>query len=211
MGAARHIQPPLPFDFSEIVVRRQPPLTRALVMTPVGRTVVGRERLGRITESPTLSDVERRMLERIEARTPNTPVLVLNASSGDECLWRFDPSFGEDELLAVGSRFVSSLLPFYRRVVAAGIVSFVHVGWQPSDLVPLRLGLASLAQTLRTRDMDPALRALDQWIVKNLLLYSSLVLPHFVSVLLPQHLTLLARRSERCEALVSRVPPALLG
>lgn len=211
MGAAQHVEPPLPFTFSEIVVRRQPPLTRALVMTPSNRTVVGRERLGRIVESSSLSDVERRMLQRIEDRTPGTPILVFNAAVGDQSLWRFDPSFSEDELLTVGSQFVSSLLPFYRRVVAAGIVSFAHVGWQPNDLVPLRRGLASLAKSLETHNMDPDLRALDEWIVKNLLLYSSLVLPHFVSVLLPQHLTLLARRSERCQNLVSRVRPELLG
>lgn len=192
-------------------MRREPQVTRALVMTPAKRTVMGRERLGRIAESPSLSDVERRMLERIEARTPGTPILVLNASVGDESLWRFDPTFDEDELLTVGSQFVASLLPFYRRVVAAGIVSFAHVGWRPNDLVPLRLGLASLAKSLKTRDTDPGLRALDEWIVKNLLLYSSLVLPHFVSVLLPQHLTLLARRRERCRELVSRVRPELLG
>lgn len=50
------------------------------------------------------------MLERIEARTPGTPILVLNASVGDESLWRFDPTFDEDELLTVGSQFVASLL-----------------------------------------------------------------------------------------------------
>gem|GEM_PF-2021576 len=210
VGAARELQPPLPFSFSEISLRPPPRATSALIMTPVHRTVVGRERLGRIPESSPLSDAERRMLERIEARSPETSVLVFNASVGGESLWRFDPTFSSDELQSVGSQFVASLMPFYRRVVAAGIVSFVHVGWQPSDLVPLRLGLTSLAESLHDRETDADLRALDEWITKHLLLFSSLPLHHFVEVLLPQHSMLLARRRERCQELVSELRPGRL-
>lgn len=202
---------PLPFEFNEYVVTQNPEPTRALVMTPAHEMVFGRERISQASQSSTLSPVERRMVERIEQRTPETSLLILDASPGGENLWRFDPSFTTEELEAVGAAFVSALLPFYRRVAAAGIVSFAHVGWNPSDLIPVRTGVRSLVDGASQSDQDPDLAALDQWIAKNLVLYSSLSREHFTKTLLPEHIPLLARRHDRVRELVERVPPAAIA
>jgi len=203
--------PPLPFDFTEVLVSHGLKPTRALIMTPAQEMVFGRERVSRAARAPSLSAVERRMLARIEARSAETSLLILDASPGGDNRWRFDSSFTTDELEDVGVAFLSALLPFYRRVAAAGIVLFAHVGWSPTDLIPVRTGLVRLLEDARIRSQDPALVALDQWIAKNLVFYSSLTLDHFTKTLLPKHIPLLAGRQARVRELVGRVCPAELS
>ena len=193
----------VPFSFSEVAVEGNLGVRGVLVMTPISPMVVDKDQLERALQSSSLSPVELGMLDRIERRSPNTPILILDACPNDENHWRFDPALMSSEYDEARAEFVCALMPFYRRVVAAGIVSFVHVGCDASDLIPLRMGLATLPERLRRRGSNPRRSALDEWIAKNLLLYSSLSLEHFTRTLLPQYIPTLARRVERARELTN--------
>jgi len=155
--------------------------------------------------------VDRRILARVRKRSANTPIMIMRGidDSGD-ALWRFDADFGDAELEQAGRIFVGSLLPLYRRLLAAGIVLFVHAHWGERETPPLRRGIAQLVSELKASPEDLAVHDLDHWILKNMLLFSSLSMLHVAQNLLPDHLSLLERREHRIHALLARVPAQAL-
>jgi hypothetical protein len=90
-------------------------------------------------------------------------------------------------------------MPMYRKLLEIGIVLFVHSDWGHREIGPIRRGLRSLAAD--ASNSDDGNGPIDEWIVRNKLLYSSLSLDHVVRKLLPAHLRLLERRQERARRL----------
>lgn len=203
-------RPPLelPFTFEQRHVRFRSGRTGALVMTPRQPTVFGQDRLDAVRRCPGLSAAKEGMLCRIEDRESNTPILILRATDDDGSrLWEFDPDFSAEELAGVARDFVQSLLPFYRRVARSGIVLFVHSGWRSRDLATLRETVAVTSKSRALSIAEEGLGRLDAWIVRNMLMYSSLSLDHVLEQLLPDHLGLLSRRKKRANDLLGAIGP----
>ncbi len=196
----------LPFTFEQRTIGSETTTAGALVMTPRQPVVFDDGRVKAVCASPGLSQVEEEMLRRIEGRDSNTPTLILRAADDDGTrLWEFDPSFSDDQLAAAAHAFVRSLLPFYRRVASSGIVLFVHAEWRSRDLAILREAVAAIPTKAAHSVEDEKRSELDDWIFRNMLMFSSLSLNHVLKKLLPHHLSLLSRRQKRASGLVRSV------
>ncbi len=205
-------QPPdeFPFVFEQVRVSSTQRNCEALLMTPRTRTVFGEQRRAALRDTR-LSPVEQGILSRVATRPNNTPILILRgADDFGNRLWEFDPNFDDQQLEETGRAFSRSVMPLYRQLVAHGIVLFVHADWGNREIPPIRRGLAQLADDLGTTHSDPAVSALDEWVIRNVLLYSSLSLRHVIEKLLPEHLSLLARREARAARLVEALPRGIL-
>ena len=206
MASLPESPPDLPFSFGLVEIVCPDRACHVLTMTPRVPTVFGAKRRESLRGEPTLSPVERRILDFVAARPENTPVLLLRGADEEgNRLWRFDPAFDDDELEETGRLFSRAVMPLYRGLLARGIVLFVHSDWGYREIGPIRRGLDALAEHPDPR--QPALSAVDGWISRNMLLYSSLSMEHVVEQLLPTHLVLLDRRTERAQRLLGRVPP----
>lgn len=198
----------LPFDFDHVTVETEGFSCGVLVMTPRRQTVLGAEQREHLRSAPPLSEVEQTILDRIAARPEGTPILILRgADDAGKSLWSFASSFDEQELEEAGLIFSRAVMPFYRGLLDRGIVLFVHSDWGFREIGPIRRGLNALADQVSTSSADASV-AIDEWIVRNMLLYSSLSLQHVLQRLLPTHLRLLERRGDRVRRLFDRVESA---
>ncbi len=197
-----------PFGFDHVVVASEGFSCGALVMTPRAPTVLGPAQREHLRSVPPLSEIEQSILDRIAARPEGTPILILRGADDDaRRLWSFDPSFGEQDLEEAGLIFSRAVMQFYRGLLHRGVVLFVHSDWGSREIGPIRRGLDALADQVSTSCTDGAAAAIDEWIVRNMLLYSSLSLQHVLQRLLPTHLRLLERRGDRVRRLFGRVGP----
>lgn len=199
-----------PFAFREVLVDALEAQCNALVMTPTEPLVFDRERLDRVARSTDLSPVEREIAATVRGRSPNTPVMIMAGEADGQRLWEFDTSFTNAELRWAGGAFVTALLPLYRRFAAAGIVVFAHAQWCPRQSVHLRQGIDQVAAGRQRTAALPAVAALDHWILRNMLLYSTLSTEHVTGTLLPRYMPLLARREQRLQALLKDVPDSFI-
>lgn len=196
----------LPFDFDHVVVETEGFACGVLVMTPRRPTLLGPAQREHLRSVPPLSEVEQTILDRIAARPEETPILILRGADDEgRSLWSFDPSFDEQELEETGLVFSRAVMPFYRGLLDRGVVLFVHSDWGYREIGPIRRGLNALADQVGTSSTNAAVAAIDEWIVRNMLLYSSLSLQHVLQRLLPTHLRLLERRGDRVRRLFDRV------
>lgn len=201
--------PTLPFVFDDVTISAGDEQYGALVLTPAAPMVIDRRRRERLQSLPPLNDVDRAILRRVNGRQ-DTPILIMRAADDDGTrLWSFDPSFTEVEVEETGVELVRSLMPLYRRFVASGIALFVHSDWGERELPPMRRGLARLSEQV-DESADPAVRRLDEWVLRNMLLYSSLSFSHVTQSLIPGHMRLLERRRLRARQLLDDVPPAAI-
>lgn len=200
----------LPFVFDDIRVTANEREFGALVLTPASPMVIDTRRRDRLKEMPPLNEVDRAILDRVRGRGDDTPMLIMRAADDSgKRLWSFDPSFTDDEVEETGAELVRSLMPLYRRFLASGITLFVHADWGERELSPMRRGVARLSENLDP-DEDGAVRRLDEWLLRNMLLYSSLSFRHVTEVLLPEHMRLLERRQQRVRQLLEAVPPGAI-
>ncbi|MCR9165184.1 MAG: hypothetical protein ACE37F_36890 [Nannocystaceae bacterium] len=196
----------VPFDFDHVVVETEGFSCGVLVMTPQERTVLGEAQREHLRSVPPLSEVEQAILDRIAERPKETPILIIRGADDEgRSLWSFDASWNDEELEETGLVFSRAVMPFYRGLLDRGIVLFVHSDWGFREIGPIRRGLNALADQVSTSSTDGAVAAIDEWIVRNMLLYSSLSLTHVVERLLPTHLRLLERRGDRVRRLFDRV------
>ena len=196
-----------PFEFAEVRVASASIEYGALVMTPRSRMVVDHAKRERLRgDHPELSAADRWIVERVRGYGGRCPILILRGADDDgERLWQFDPTFGDDELEEVGSLLSRALLPLYRRFLCAGVILFVHTEWGARETPPMRRGIARLAEEVSAASTTAAMRDLDLWILKNMLLFSSLSTNHVIETLLPEHLRLVAHRQRQVSDVVARV------
>lgn len=148
----------------------------------------------------------------VAARPDNTPILIIRGGTDEGGrLWSFDPSFDDAELEENGRIFSTSVMPMYRELLARGVVLLTHSDWGHSEIGPIRRGLDGLGKDLHLTGQHPALSAVDEWIIRNMLLYSSLSLRHVLDRLLPPHLGLLAHRQQGTKRMLDRLPPGALA
>lgn len=201
----------LPFVFDHVQVSSQTQSCGVLVMTPREPTVFGAQRRAAVEGTSRISPVEQKILAAVEARPSNTPILILRGGIEDGTrLWSFDPDFDEEELEETGRVFSRSVMPLYREFLARGVVLFAHSDWGYREIGPIRRGLDALGKDLHLTGQHPAVSAVDEWIIRNMLLYSSLSLRHVLDKLLPPHLSLLARREQGTKRMLGRLPPGTL-
>jgi len=201
-----------PFLFDHVQVSSGAQSCGALIMTPRKPTVFGEERRASVKGTSRVNAVEQGILDRIDARPENTPLLILRGGADDGTrLWSFDSKFDEDELEETGAIFCRSVIPMYRQLLVRGIVLFAHSDWGHRELAPIRRGLRTLAEELQSTQQHPTLAAVDEWIFRNMLLFSSLSLRHVLDRLLPPHLSLLARRRQGTARMLGRLDPSVLG
>lgn len=212
MGNPPQVPSDFPFVFEHVQVSSEAQSFGVLIMTPREPTVFGAKRRAMVEGTSRISPVEKTLLDAVDARPDNTPILILRGGSDDgRRLWSFDPDFDDDELEETGRVFSRSVLPLYRGFLARGVVLFAHSDWGDRAIGPIRRGLDALADEVQRGEQDPALAALDEWIIRNMLLYSSLSLRHVLDRLLPPHLGLLARREQRTRRMLARLPPDVLA
>lgn len=201
----------LPFVFDHVQVSSETHSCGVLIMTPRVPTVFGAKRRAAVEGTSRISSVERRILQAVEERPSNTPILILRGGTDDGTrLWSFDPSFDDEELEETGSVFSRAVVPLYREFLARGVVLHAHSDWGYREIGPIRRGLDALGRDLSLTGQHPSISAVDEWIIRNMLLYSSLSLRHVLDKLLPAHLSLLARREQRTQRMLGRLPPGTL-
>ena len=168
--------------------------------------VVDADWRARLEDGPAkLGPVDRGILERVRAEGGNAPILILRAANeSGQRLWSFAEEFEASELVDVASSLVSNLMLLYRELVRLGIVLFVHTDFGTRELMPMRRGVERLLDQIVGSDGPLGLRELDAWILRNMLLYSSLRFEHVTTQLLPAHLALLERRGARAAGLMRR-------
>lgn len=212
MGNTPQASSDFPFLFEHVHVSSESQSYGVQVMTPREPTVFGAQRRASVEGTSRISPVEEVILDAVDARPDNTPILILRGGTEDgRRLWSFDPDFDDEELEETGRVFSRSVLPLYRGFLARGIVLFVHSDWGDRAIGPIRRGLDALADDVGVAGQEPALAAIDEWIIRNMILYSSLSLRHVLDRLLPPHLGLLARREQRTKRMLARLPPGSLG
>lgn len=199
------------FEFEELRVSSASFECGALVMTPRARMVIDDARRERLRGDPELNDADRWIIGRVSERGPDIPILIMRgADETGQRLWEFDAKYGEAELEDLGRLLARALLPLYRRFLCSGIILFVHTEWGARETPPMRRGIARLAgELLETPQPNAHLRDLDLWILRNMLLFSSLSTMHVIGTLLPAHLRLVAHRKRQVADLVARVRPML--
>ena len=186
--------------------------TNVLLMKPRMPMILDAARRERLRGNPSLNEADRWILGQIEDRRREGFVVVLRGANdeGDPC-WKFDPAFSDDEIGELGALVIRALLPFHRRVLAIGINLFVHSEWGGRETGPMRRGLLALCDEIERSEADPGLRALDLWILKNMLLFTSLPTEHVVETTLPLHLRFVASRRTKVDRLLGAVDPAVFG
>lgn len=199
------------FEFEEVRVSSASVECGALIMTPRARMVIDDAKRERLRGDPELNEADRWIIGRVRERGPDVPILIMRgADENGQRLWEFDPKYSEAELEDLGRLLCRALLPLYRRFLCSGIILFVHTEWGARETPPMRRGIARLAEELvDTRPPNMHLRELDLWILRNMLLFSSLSTTHVIDTLLPAHLRLVGHRKRQVADLVARVRPTL--
>jgi hypothetical protein len=200
-----------PFEFEEVRVSASGLQCGALVMAPRSRMLIDAARRDRLRGDPALSEADRTIVGRVRSRGDDVPILIMRGANDlGERLWEFDAAFSDDELEEVGRLLTRALLPLHRRFLCSGIILFVHTEWGVRETPPMRRAVASLAHELQaSAPANTALRDLDLWILRNMLLFSSLSAKHVVQSLLPAHLRLVSHRKRQIADLVARAGSSL--
>lgn len=200
-----------PFDFEEVRVASAALECGALVMTPRSPMVIDAARRDRLRGDPALSDGDRLIIARVRDRSDDVSILIMRgADEAGARLWQFDTAFDEDELEDVSRLLIRALLPLHRRFLCSGIILFVHSEWGARETPPMRRAIARFANELQNHgQLGAAMRDLDLWILRNMLLFSSLTTRHVIESLLPDHLRLVSHRKRQVADLVARARPEL--
>jgi hypothetical protein len=201
----------MPFDIGEETVRDGTIVKRAIVMTPKSAVVVGLKRINDLRKPAGISRVERWLIEQSQNGTSSPRILLFRAvNSAGERVWQFDPNLSEPDLEEGGYVVCKALLPFHRRLMAAGVVLMVHTDWGLRECYAMRSGVQrALAEFARSPNPDPT-RDADRWVLNHMLLHAALDLAHIVASLLPGHLTMVERRWPRVRELIARLPPTAI-
>ena len=153
------------------------------------------------------SAVSRTRARRERERSDRVRVVLFRAmNSAGQRVWQFDPDMSEEELEEAGIVFTRALLPFHRRLMAAGIVLMVHTEWGIRECYAVRHGLRVLSKQLESKSNPTPVEEADRWVVGHMLLHVALNLEHVTTTLLPAHLTMVERRWPRVQELVSLLP-----
>lgn len=201
----------MPFLLDEVPLRTGDTEQPCIVVTPLEPIVIGRERIERMRhpKATALSKVDRWLVDEVGARAERSAVLLFRAvdADGNEAL-RFDPELEEEELVDGGVAFTRVLLPLYRRFLARGIVQMIHTDMPGLECHVMRHGVRALGEP--EDDAPDALRDLDVWICKNMILHVALGLDHVVGDFLPPHLRMIERRRRQVRELIAGVPTSEL-
>lgn len=198
----------IPFTVTDVSISRKGVKRLAMAITPRKPMVIDRARVSALKKSAGLSPVELWLIDQVRKRGEGSRVVLFRAMNPTaERVWLFDPAMDEAELGEAGYVLTQALLPFHRRLIAAGAVLMVHTDWGGRECYAMRRGVKRSAEELQTVAEPTAEQELDRWILKNMLLHVALSLEHVVDKLLPAHLSMIERRWPRVEELVAAVKP----
>ncbi len=200
--------PNMPFTVEEHPMQHAGVRQAAVVITAKNAMVVGRERIQNLKRPTGMNHVDRWLLEQAASRASRAKVILFRAMNDvGERVWQFDPALNDQELEEGGYVLTRALLPFHRRLLAAGMVLMVHTDWGLRECYAMRHGVRKLKQELEQGPdkADPIVEA-DRWILSNMLLHVALSMNHVVSQLLPSHLAMLERRQVFLKNLVASLP-----
>lgn len=197
-----------PFAISDVRFGLPGHVRNAMVITPKTPMVIDRQRLERVGQSSTLSPVERWLVDEARRRGDGAKVLIFRAAnSANERVWEFDRSFSETELQEAGVIMTRSLLPLHRALLTSGVVLMVHTDWGRRESHAMRHGVQSLIQEITRSPGANAVRRVDEWILRNMLMHVALSLDHVVERLLPAQMGLIERRRPRTLELLRGLLP----
>jgi hypothetical protein len=200
-------------EFAETVVSTRSGERAALVAWPTEDVVVGRERLGQLRASGQASSIDHEILSRVRAAGDHVNVLIFRGRAPEgRGRYSVDPDLSDEERAELGYLLVFSQTPTYRRFLAAGILAFLHVELFGATLDAFRSGTERMLNELERNviEIDPAVRAVDTWVLKHLSFYFSLGLDSVLERILPDKMPLFESREPRIREMLTRLPPAAI-
>lgn len=199
----------MPFLIEEVSIRHDTSAHRAISITPKNEMVLGRERIERLRGPTSLNRVDRWLIEQAARRQGRNRLILFRACNrAGERVWQFDSSLSDPELEEAGYLLTCALLPFHRRLLHAGVVLMTHTDWGVRECYAMRHGVRKLEDELKAANvgLHPAVRAVDRWILSNMLLHVALSLEHVTERLLPLHLGMIERRWSQLESQLRELP-----
>jgi hypothetical protein len=209
------------FDFHERVIDtiRGPRL--ALIATPNEDLVFTRERAEVVRRDPGMSDLDREIVEQVDARRGKLHVFVFRGSAPDgKGSWTIDANATPAQTADMGNVVMRSQVPVWRYFLLSGVFLNAHVGWGPREAKACQAGLRDLADELgamaerhemQARDDELArLTRLDLWITRNLAIFLGGDFERVFDLVLPQRLGMLAPRLPRIQKLIRALPERAL-
>lgn len=210
------------FEFSERMIDtiRGPRL--ALIATPNEHLVFTRHRAETVRRDPGMSDLDREIVEQVDARRGKLHVFVFRGRSPDGGgSWSIDPEATPAQTADMGNVVMRSQLPVWRHFLLSGVFLNVHLGWGAREATACQAGLRDLADELgamaeryemQARDDELArLTRLDLWITRNLAIFLGGDHERAFDLVLPQRLGMLAPRLPRIQALIRALPESALN
>ncbi len=192
---------------------------RALVVSPTQGIVLDRARLEELRGTTAGSDFDREIVANVRAHQGESCVVVISArgKTQDE-FWRFDPSLSAEEAAELGYLLVEDELPTYRRLVAAGVFSMVHVNWGVRETLAYQQGTKRLLKELRAAAMAQSettgpsamVAAADRFILANLTSFHNESLEAVVQNSLGAKLPDLLESEPHFRAVVRAIPKSIL-
>jgi hypothetical protein len=197
------------FSIEELQLTHQSLSQHGIVITPKNAVVVGRDRIERLRGAPSLSRVDRWLIEQAARRQGRNRIIMFRACNHEnERVWQFDPTLSDSELEEAGYLLTCALVPLHRRLLAVGVVLMVHTDWGLRECYAMRHGVRKLESELQGKRLlsGSAVQQADLWLLGNMLLHVALSLEHVTKKLLPLHLGMLERRWNQIGPLLSRLP-----
>jgi len=202
---------PLSFD-DDVVVSKQGKHP-VLVVTPREVVTVGHMRMAQLRDRTAPSALDQEILRQVRRRSGRIQILMLRGQNDDGSgAWQIDPSLGDDEAAELGYWIARSQLPSHRRLLASGLLAFLHVHFGSRDVSALRRGVDRLTAEMQSeRDLGDelsAIRKVDLWVLRHLSFYFSLSSAQVLHDQLPSKAALFESRIPRIRELLATLPPS---
>lgn len=201
-------------ELDEHVIETKAGPRTVVSVTPSGPVVFRREDLARMSSvfEPSPRDEEIITALRQRRRPADVFVFQSQALDGGPGCWYFEDGLSEAEVDELGFHIVRAHRFVYRGLVDAGINMAIGAAKGYRELAALRTGTERLARELAAElehcaGDDRMVCEADLFLVRHLMVFTSLDLPVLLRGLIPDKLPLCERRAPRFRELRARVRP----
>ena len=188
-----------------------------LVLTPRSHIRLGRDRLNALRGTPSLSELDLRILNAIRSGPRPATFIVLRGSSDDgKGSWGFEEGMSRGDLEELGYLMVSSQLLTWRTLATAGVTLFLKVEWGAREIDAIGAGTHRLygelcdAASVERDAGRKALLELDAWVARFLSFWLLTSFGECKDSFLPRTLKRTAKRGDTLRSLIEKVPKGLL-
>lgn len=182
-----------------------------LCVTPAAPIIFGREDLRRMSAATGPSPRDTEILDRLRRRKQPADVFVFQSQAlgGGPGCWKFDPELSDEEAEEMGYHIVRAHRFVHRGLVDAGINMAIGAAKGYRELAALRSGTQRFAQTLsreaeHLHGADRLVCEADLFLVRHLMVFTSLNVTSLVCGVIPDKLPLCERRAPKFRELRER-------